>query len=191
MGATRLDRGRHLRRCIHRKTQSYRYISTFLFAYCGVQHIMVFFVLFVFALCFAYPMSVFALNFFHLLARKKNCLFIQTNSFIFFTFYESSFACSGLQASGLVQRLLLWCPTHVVLCFLFVCLRLVLPVSLEYPFLIAPWVFSNVYFRCVLCTQCCQLLGISILLPLGSSLMFIFVLCLVYPMLPVSWNIHS
>jgi hypothetical protein len=40
-----------------------------------------------------------------------------------------------------------WCPTHIVLCFGFVCLRLVypmLPVSLDYPFLIAPSVFSSV-----------------------------------------------
>ena len=44
-----------------------------------------------------------------------------------------------------------WCPTHIVLCFCFVCLRLVsfvryiLPVSPDSPFLIAPSVFSNVY----------------------------------------------
>ena len=39
-----------------------------------------------------------------------------------------------------------WCPTHIVLCFVF--LRLVypmLPVSLECPFFLAPQVFSNVY----------------------------------------------
>ena len=43
----------------------------------------------------------------------------------------------------------LWCPTHIVLCFCIVFLRLVypmLPVSLDCPFLIAPSVFSNVYF---------------------------------------------
>jgi hypothetical protein len=43
-----------------------------------------------------------------------------------------------------------WCPTHVVLCFCFVILRLVypmLPVSLDCPFLIAPEVFANVYLR--------------------------------------------
>ena len=41
-----------------------------------------------------------------------------------------------------------WCPTHIVLCFCFVLLRLVYPmlsVSLDCPFLIAPSVFSNVY----------------------------------------------
>ena len=41
-----------------------------------------------------------------------------------------------------------WCPTHIVLCFYFVCLRLVypmLPVFLDCPFLIALSVFSNVY----------------------------------------------
>jgi hypothetical protein len=43
---------------------------------------------------------------------------------------------------------ILWCPTHLVLCFCFVCLRLVysmLPVSLDCPFLIGSSVFSNVY----------------------------------------------
>jgi len=41
-----------------------------------------------------------------------------------------------------------WFPTHIVLCFLFVFLRLVypmLPVSLDCPFLITPSVFSSVY----------------------------------------------
>ena len=40
-----------------------------------------------------------------------------------------------------------WCPTHIVLClwcFSFVCVRSMLPVSLDRPFLIAPSVFSNV-----------------------------------------------
>jgi hypothetical protein len=42
----------------------------------------------------------------------------------------------------------LWYPTHIVLCFCFVFRRVVypmFPVSLDYPFLIAPLVFSNVY----------------------------------------------
>ena len=42
----------------------------------------------------------------------------------------------------------LWCQTHIVLCFCFVFLRFVypvLPVSLDCPYLIAPSVFSNVY----------------------------------------------
>ena len=41
-----------------------------------------------------------------------------------------------------------WCPTHIVLCFCFVFLRLmypVLPVSLDCPFLIATAIFSDVY----------------------------------------------
>jgi hypothetical protein len=41
-----------------------------------------------------------------------------------------------------------WCPTHIVLSFCFVFLRLVYPmlaVSLDCPFVIAPSVFSNVY----------------------------------------------
>ena len=44
-----------------------------------------------------------------------------------------------------------WCPTHIVLCFCFVFLRLVypmLPVSLDCPILFAPSVFSNVYYTC-------------------------------------------
>jgi len=43
---------------------------------------------------------------------------------------------------------LYWCPTHIVLCFCFVILRLLyhmLPVSLDCPFLIAPLLFSNAY----------------------------------------------
>jgi hypothetical protein len=43
-----------------------------------------------------------------------------------------------------------WCPTHIVLCFCFIFLRLVysmLPVSLDCLFLIAPSVFSNVYLK--------------------------------------------
>jgi hypothetical protein len=42
-----------------------------------------------------------------------------------------------------------WCPTYIVLCFCFACLRLVypmLPVSLDCPFMIAPLVFSNLWF---------------------------------------------
>ena len=41
-----------------------------------------------------------------------------------------------------------WYLTHIVLCFYFICLRVVypmLPVSLNCSFLIAPSVFSNVY----------------------------------------------
>jgi hypothetical protein len=90
-----------------------------------------------------------------------------------------------------------------------------LPVSLDCSVLIAPSVFSNVYLSCVLCTLCCQFLWIvQFWLPLRYSLTFIcpvscvpcvasfsglfsfdcpfgtlyrlFVLCLVYPVLPVS-----
>ena len=51
-----------------------------------------------------------------------------------------------------------------------------------------PFGFSNVYFSsCVLCTRCCQCLWIvHSRLSLRYSLTFIFVLCLVYPALPVS-----
>jgi hypothetical protein len=87
--------------------------------------------------------------------------------------------------------------------------------SLDCIFLIAPLVFSDVYLSCVLCTLCCQILCIVYFwLPLWYSLTFIcpvswvpyatsfsglyifdcpfgilwrlFVLCLMYPMLPVS-----
>jgi len=45
---------------------------------------------------------------------------------------------------------MLWCQTYILLCFCFVCLRLVscvskLPVSLDYPYLIATSVFYSVY----------------------------------------------
>jgi len=48
-----------------------------------------------------------------------------------------------------------WCPTHIVLCFCFVFLRLVYPMlpvfwSLDCPFLIAPLVFSNVCWQDVI-----------------------------------------
>ena len=47
-----------------------------------------------------------------------------------------------------VFALVEWCPTHIVLDFCFLCLRLVyhmLPVSRDCPLLITPSVFSNVY----------------------------------------------
>ena len=48
-----------------------------------------------------------------------------------------------------------WCPTHVVLCLCSVFLRLVcplFPVSRDFPLLIAPSVFSNVYYLKMLTT---------------------------------------
>jgi hypothetical protein len=53
------------------KLQVYTCIYLFVCVLWCPTHI-VFFVLFVFILCFAYLMSVFALNFFHLHARKPN-----------------------------------------------------------------------------------------------------------------------
>ena len=50
-----------------------------------------------------------------------------------------------------------WCPTHIVLCFGVVCLRLVYPmltVSLDCPLLIAPSIFSYVYFMYVCLIPC-------------------------------------
>ena len=43
-----------------------------------------------------------------------------------------------------------WYPIHNMLCFYFICLRLVysmLPVSLDCPFLISPSVFSSIYLH--------------------------------------------
>ena len=43
-----------------------------------------------------------------------------------------------------------WCPTYIVLCFSYVCIRLVyrmLPVSLDCLFFITPSLFSNVYLK--------------------------------------------
>ena len=55
---------------------------------------------------------------------------------------------------------------------------LLLPIILDFLFLIAPSVFSNVYLPCVLCTQCCQCLRIVYYwLHLRFSLTFI---CPVY-----------
>jgi hypothetical protein len=78
-----------------------------------------------------------------------------------------------------------------VLCFCFVFLRLVypmLPVSLNCPYVITPSIFSSVYFCPVSCVPYVAIFsGLSIMdCPLRYSLTFIFVLCLVYPMLPVS-----
>jgi hypothetical protein len=61
-------------------------------------------------------------------------------------------------------------------------------VSLDCSFLIAPSVFPNVYFRPVSCVPgVASVSGLSILdCPFGFLLTFIFVLCLVNPVLPVS-----
>jgi hypothetical protein len=79
------------------------------------------------------------------------------------------------------------CPFGILWRLFFLCLVYpMLPVSVDCIFLIAPLVFSDVYLSCVLCTLCCQFLWIVYFwLPLWYSLTFI-VLCLVYPMLPVS-----
>ena len=64
-----------------------------------------------------------------------------------------------------------------ILCCLLRLVYPMLPVSLDYSFLIAPSVFSNVYLSCVLCTLCYQFLWIvHFLLPLRYYLTFI---CLV------------
>ena len=53
-------------------------------------------------------------------------------------------------------------------------------------FFIAPSVFSNIYLFCVLCTLCCQFLWIVLFHCPFGILLHLFVLELVYPMLPVS-----
>ena len=53
-------------------------------------------------------------------------------------------------------------------------------------FFITPSVFSNMYLSCVLCILCCQFLWIVLLHYPFGILYHLFVLCLVYPMLPVS-----
>ena len=60
-----------------------------------------------------------------------------------------------------------------------------LPVSGLY-FFITPSVFSNIYLSCVLCTLCCQLLWIVLVYSPVGILQHLFVMCLLYPMLPVS-----
>jgi len=52
-------------------------------------------------------------------------------------------------------------------------------------FCIAPSVFSNIYLSCVLCTIFWQFLWIVLFYYPFSFLYHLFVLCLVYPMLPV------
>ena len=62
-----------------------------------------------------------------------------------------------------------WCLTHIVLCFCFIFLRLMntmLPVSLDCPFLIAPSVFSSVYFRVLI-----QVLQVNMNLRLRNRLL--------------------
>ena len=49
-----------------------------------------------------------------------------------------------------------------------------------------PSVFSNVHLSCVLCTLCCQFLWIVLFHYPFGILLHLFVLCLVYPMLPVT-----
>ena len=60
-----------------------------------------------------------------------------------------------------------WCPTHIVLCICFSCLRLVypmLPISLDCPFVIVHSVFFNVYLiktqvKCILNILRCWLIS--------------------------------
>ena len=53
------------------------------------------------------------------------------------------------------------------------------------PFFITPSVFSKIYLSYVLCTLCCQLLWIVLFYSPVSILQHLFVMCLLYPILPV------
>jgi hypothetical protein len=53
-------------------------------------------------------------------------------------------------------------------------------------FFITPSVFSKIYLSCVLCTLCCQFLWIVLVYSPVGILQHLFVMCLLYPMLPVS-----
>jgi hypothetical protein len=53
-------------------------------------------------------------------------------------------------------------------------------------FFFTPSVFSNIYLSCVMCTLCYQFLWIILFYCPFGILKHLFVLCLVYPMLPVS-----
>ena len=74
-----------------------------------------------------------------------------------FTFWVQ---CCGVLNIICVCFRIYWGPTHIMLCFCFLCLRLVytrLPVSLDCPFSIVPSVFSNIYFvsekKCDYCSK--------------------------------------
>ena len=79
------------------------------------------------------------------------------------------------------------CPFDILWRLFVLCLVYpLLPVSLDCPFLNAPLVFTDVYLSCVLCTLCCHFLWIVYFYCPFGILWRLFVLCLVYPMLPVS-----
>ena len=66
------------------------------------------------------------------------------------------------------------------------CVPYVASFSGLYFFIITPSVFSNRYLSCVLCTLCCQFLWIVLFYCSFGILQHLFVMCLVYPMLPAS-----
>ena len=107
-----------------------------------------------------------------------------TSEFVIATKYLWSSSQSGRPLQNIniwVSQMTMDLFLHENLVFVFVlCLVYpMLPVSLDCLFLIAPWVFSNVYLSCVLCTLCCQCLWIVYSwLPLGFSLMFICMYCI-------------
>ena len=81
---------------------------------------------------------------------------------------------------------ILHCPSYLfvfVMCLVYP----MFPVSLDCPFFIAPqFCLSS---SCVLCAQCFQFLWIvhsSLVFCVVFCVLFVFVLCLVYPMFPVS-----
>ena len=92
-----------------------------------------------------------------------------------------------------------WCSAHVVLCVWFVCLRLVsvcpvLPVSQDFPFLIAPSVFSNfnLVFRKSINSHYVLLRSsyiiLTVLLVLTLDLTYTIILVIRYTYLKVSFT---
>ena len=85
----------------------------------------------------------------------------------------------------------LYCPFSLPLRYSLTCICPVSCVSYVasfsgFSFYITPSVFSNMYLSCVLCILCCQFLWIVLLHYPFGILQHVFVLCLVYLMLPVS-----
>ena len=94
--------------------------------------------------------------------------------------------------------ILVFCVEFLVLlvCFVLCLVCPMLSLSLDCPFLIVPSVFSNVYLLPMVCPVLCisNVASVSVLFifdwPLRFSLTFVYylryVICLVYPMFPVS-----
>jgi hypothetical protein len=113
-----------------------------------------------FVLCLVYSM----------LSVSLDCPFVIA-PLVFSNIYLSCVLCT--LCCQFLWIVLYWLPLWYSLSF--ICpVYLMLPVSLDCPFLIAPLVFSNIYLSCVMCTLCCQFLWIVLFwLSLWYSLTFI------------------